>query len=78
MFIQRQNNSSTILPHVTKQALPYIKAEPSSNMLVCYCRIYNFAKSRRRWSWIFLWFAEEEQMRSKIFKGGADVESKKW
>jgi len=24
MFIQRQNNSSTVLPHETKQALPYI------------------------------------------------------
>ena len=28
---------------------------------ICYCRICNFAESRQSQSWVFLWFAEEEQ-----------------
>jgi len=42
-------------------------AEPLSNMPMCYRRICNFAESRQSRSWIFLWFAEEELMRSKTF-----------
>jgi len=62
MFIQRQNNWSTILPHETKQTLPYIKykqnlnLQATSNMPACYSRIYNFAESRWSRSWIFPWF----------------------
>jgi len=36
-------------------------------MPVCHCRICNFAESRQSRSWIFLWFAEEQRMRSKTF-----------
>ena len=36
-------------------------------MPVCYCRTCNLAELMRSRIWIFLWFAEEERMRSKTF-----------
>jgi len=40
MFIQRQNNSSTILPYEAKQALPYIKQNLQAT---CLCVSVEFA-----------------------------------
>jgi len=61
MFIQRQYNSSTISPHQTKLALPCIKQNLHAT---CLYVTVEFASLRSR-SWILLWFAEEERIRSQ-------------
>jgi len=78
MLIQRQNNSSNILPHEAKLAYCLTLADLTSNMPLCYCGINNFAEWRRNQIWIFSRFPEEEQMWSKTFCSRSGNGVKKW
>jgi len=77
MFIQRQNNSSTILPHETKQALPYIKQNLQAT---CLCVTVEFAVFRSQGGVGVEYFYDLRRRGgcgAKLFGGGADAESKK-
>jgi len=62
MLIKRQNNSSTILPHETKQALPYVKQNLHAT---CLYVTVEFA---------FNCGVKSELNISMICRGGADAE----
>jgi len=75
MFIQRQNNSSTIVPHETKQALPYINQNLQATCL------YVTVEFATLWSqggvgFEYFYDLRRSGCEAKPF-GGADAESKK-
>jgi len=78
MFIQRQNNSSTILPHETKQALPYIEQNLQAT---CLRVTVEFAILQIQ-GWVGVEYFHDLRRRNgcraKFFREGKDAESKKW
>jgi len=77
MFIQRQNNPSTILPHETKQALPYIKQNLQATCLYVTVNIAILRSQGRVGVEYFYDLRRRSGYREKLFGGEADAESKK-
>ena len=76
MFIQRQNNSTTILPHEAKQALRYIKQNLEATCLFLYVTV-EFAILRSQGGVgveYFYDFRRRSGCGAKLFGGGADAE----
>jgi len=76
MFIQRQSNSSTILPHEAKQALHYIKQNLQAT---CLYVTVELAILRSQGSVRIKYFYDLRRSSgcgAKLFGGGADAESK--
>ena len=76
MFIQRQKNSSTILPHVAKQALPYIKQDLQATCLYVAVEFAILRSQGRVGVEYFYNLRRRSGCGAKLFGAGADVESK--
>jgi len=77
MFIQRQNNSSTILPLETKQALRYIKQNLQATCLYVTVKFAILRSQGRVGVEYFNDLRWRSGCEAKLFGGGADAESKK-
>jgi len=78
LFIQRQNNSSTILPHEIKLALPYIKQNLQATCLyvtVEFAILWSQGRVRVEY---FYDLQRRNGCGAKLSRGEADAESKKW
>jgi len=76
MFIQRQNNSNTVLPHETKRALTYIKQNLQATCLYVTEEFAILLSQGGVGDEYFYDLWRRSVCGAKLFGGGEDTESK--